>query len=285
MSFEGDLSGVIAAWQERKVLVVGDAMTDVYHFGRVERISQEAPVPIFVEEREERRPGGAGNVALNLAALGCVPSFYFAPQPWCEKHRYIAGHHQLLRVDFDHRAEQPTISFELNDLIEEADAIVLSDYAKGWLNPELCQYVITYARTLRKPVIVDPKGKDWSKYTGASVICPNQQEFELALGDGSQYPGSMLVKRGDRGITALLYEPEHHGHRIEEFPAVAKHVYDVTGAGDTVVAVIAATLAAGGDLLTGAYLANLAAGYVVGEIGTASCSKEQLQALARKEVT
>lgn len=280
--FEGDLSGIISAWQERKILVVGDAMWDVYHFGHVDRISQEAPVPIFIEERIDTRPGGAGNVVENLEHLGCKPTFYFAPsEQWCIKHRFIAGHHQLLRVDHDRQAEKVAFTLELIDLIQEADAIVLSDYAKGWLDHELCQYIIGGAQDLGTPVIVDPKGRDWSKYAGASVICPNQTEYVRASPNEAQIGTNIVLKQGAEGMTVIRRDFVSGLHITDRFPAAAKHVYDVTGAGDTVVAVIAATLAAGGDLLTGAHLANLAAGHVVGEIGTASCSAERLQELAR----
>lgn len=278
MSFEGDLSGAIRAWQGKKVLVVGDAMWDVYHFGHVERMSQEAPVPIFLEDHEERRPGGAGNVVANLEALGCVPSFYFAPQPWSVKHRWIAGHHQLLRVDFDQQAEAVEPQLEFCDLMEEAHAVVLSDYAKGWLDASTCQWVIGCAHRLKIPVIVDPKGSDWSKYLGATVVCPNSQE--LLAAQNQEHPPTawdLIAKCGEKGIT--LYT--HNGRQTQTFEALARHVYDVTGAGDTVVAVVAATLAAGVELHTAAYLANLAASHVVGEVGTATCSAEQLMELCR----
>lgn len=267
---EQRLLTLVSAYRQCKILVVGDPMVDVYHFGRVDRMSQEAPVPVFVEDRKEVRPGGAANVAANLRALGVVESVVFPETSLItQKHRYVVGHQQLLRVDED-KICSPTevdIARAVRDA-ERADLIVLSDYAKGWLTSELCQTLIQ----LGKPVVVDPKGYDWSKYDGAAVICPNEREW-LAVNFHVPHGTSIVAKRGSQGLTVVSNE------KAELFPAHAKHVFDVVGAGDTVTAVVAATLAAGGSLSDAAKLANYAAGYVVGIVGTAVCTARDLTEL------
>ncbi len=263
------MKGLIDAWQGKRILVVGDPGYDVYHFGRVDRVSPEAPVPVFVEERIEDRPGLAYNVCQNLAGLGCIPVQCFPPQPWTVKRRFMVGTHQLLRVDKDEIFVAGLV--DLPDLTG-IDAIILSDYAKGWLMPEFVETIIDRAFV---PVIVDPKEPCWHKYRRATVICPNEKELQRweAENYAVPRPRNLLIKRGSDGIRLDIQG------RIRDFPATAQRVFDVTGAGDTVVAVVAATLAAGGSLESAAKLSNLAAGHVVGEVGTAYCPADTLRSL------
>jgi len=266
----------IDGWQGKRILVAGDPMYDVYHIGRVERVSPEAPVPVLIEETVEDRPGGAYNVCQNLAALGCVPVQCFPPQPWTVKRRFMVGNHQLLRVDYDQHHEPPPFDVAV---LAGIDGIVLSDYNKGWLQPEFCQTLIHAAKERNLPIVVDPKGDNWVKYRGATVICPNEkewklvQEFEAARFVIKKDGIKVLEKRGSEGLRL------HGDDGYQDFPATAHAVFDVTGAGDTVVATLAAALVAGGTIEAGAQLSNLAAGHVVGEVGTASCSAETLRAL------
>lgn len=233
-----------------KILVIGDPMADLYHFGRVDRVSPEAPVPVFVEEHFESRNGGAANVMTQLGALGCHAVGAWDSYIWTSKDRYMVGNHQLLRVDKDICVHNTIPS--LNGF----HAIVISDYAKGACTPEICRQAIASGL----PVIVDPKGKDWSKYKGCTVICPNQHEVNG--GEGFD----IVQKMGANGLS----------YRGVSYPAVARHVFDVTGAGDTVVAVISACVAKGIDIPVACKLANIAAGYVVGEVGTTVCPLEYL---------
>lgn len=263
---------LIDAWQGKRILVSGDPGYDVYHWCTCERISPEAPVPVLVEQSMEDRPGLAYNVCQNLAALGCIPVQDFPPEPWTIKRRFMVGRQQMMRVDYD-RMQSPTHS---PPDLSRIDAIILSDYAKGWLTYEYCQALIGAARAKNIPVIVDPKKKGWEKFHGCTVICPNESEWGSKTMDPLKaWPyDNALVKRGERGIR--LYE---EGQSVQDFPATARHVYDVTGAGDCVVAVVGATLAAGGGLPDAARLANLAGGFVVSEVGTTACSAERLKAL------
>ncbi len=270
------LGDLISKWQGKKILVAGDPAYDVYHFGHVDRVSPEAPVPVFVEDSIENRPGMAYNVCQNLAALGCVPVQCFPPEPWTVKRRFMVGNHQLLRADYDqiHKPDEGS-----NQVLGDVEALVLSDYLKGWLQPWLCDQLISQANARGIPVIVDPKGDDWVKYRGATLICPNTKEWELVKDwETTRFVLkkdriNVLEKRGAQGLRL------HSEYGPEDFPATAKHTFDVTGAGDTVVATLAAALAAGASLASAAQLANLAAGHVVGEVGTASCSSETLKRL------
>ena len=251
-----------------KVLVVGDPLTDVYHFGLVDRISPEAPVPVFVEDRVETRWGGAANVCHQIIALGVSHYTYFPDRPWEEKHRYMVGSHQMFRVDIPVRYEHPEDSGDTFGF----DAIILSDYGKGWLSPSFCQNLIQGAIKKTIPVIVDPKGSDWSKYQGATVICPNEREY--AQWDRRSHFDRLVVKLGEKGMNVIEKGKDH-----VQIPAMARHVFDVTGAGDVVVAIISCALASGASLPDAATLASHAAGYVVGEVGTAVCPLEKLKEL------
>jgi len=303
-----------------RVLVAGDVMLDRYWHGSTSRISPEAPVPVVKVEHSEERPGGAANVALNLAALGASVRLvgvtgvdeaaqtlayslqgagvetHFQPiesQPTLLKLRVISRHQQLLRLDF----EQPftTDSRALTASIESALAgcsvLVLSDYGKGTLKNH--QELIALAKKRGIAVLADPKGRDFSIYQGASVLTPNLCEFEAIVGhcaDEQQLLdkgmallaelklGALLITRGEHGMTLLCPDaPPLH------LPARAHEVFDVTGAGDTVISTMAAALAAGQTLAQAVALANLAAGIVVGKLGTAAISAPELRRALQRE--
>lgn len=269
---------ILQAMQGKTALVVGDWIKDRYHFGRVERVCPEAPVPVFIKEHGEDRPGGAANVAHQLAALGVkVLGGLSSTSSW--KERWMVGQHMLLRADKDVEClPDPDDIRRIRSLAGEADVVVLSDYAKGWLTSEMCRQVLVVASEYGVPVVVDPKGAaGWDKYYGCSLICPNEKEHP----GGSRQDFDILHKQGAKGMT--LYQRQSDYGRVPaveaHIPATARHIYDVTGAGDTVVAVVAAGLAAGASKLEAATLAALAAGYVVGEVGTAVCPLEKLKEL------
>lgn len=257
MSYE-----ILDAFETLNIMVVGDPMFDVYHRGHVSRMSPEAPVPVFVEDKEDIRPGGAANVLQQLKMLNVNATGHFPRQPWTEKHRYMVGGHQLLRVDKD--IKKKTVK---DPELQGFDAVILSDYAKGCLTSELCDSIMRQARELDIPVVVDPKGQGWAKYRDCTIICPNEEE---AKNKEIEVFETVLFKQGANGMTLL-----ENGHRTH-IPATSKAVFDVTGAGDTVVAVLAACMAAGASLVESAYLANLAAGHVVSLPGTACCTAEDL---------
>jgi D-beta-D-heptose 7-phosphate kinase/D-beta-D-heptose 1-phosphate adenosyltransferase len=260
---------IVKAMHGQVIAVLGDPMLDYYHFGRVERLSPEAPCPIFVEEKLDLRDGGAHNVAANLAGLGCHVIQIFPPPPWTMKHRYLVGSHQLFRIDRDKDHSQQTHDWPP----KEGDwrALVISDYAKGWCTTARCQEWIAKAKDKRVPVIVDPKGYSWRKYEGADFICPNEAEFRAME---EEWPGHMLHKRGAKGMELHMAGSTE----VAELEHQAKHVYDVTGAGDTVVAVFAAAQAVGCSAWHAATLANIAAGVVVGQVGTFPISAAALLA-------
>ena len=273
------LQEIVARMPNQSVMVVGDVMIDVYIFGRCARISQEAPVPVFIEERRDTRMGGAGNVENQLRALRVV-----GPHSWNDgvrthKFRWFHGTQQVFRQDEDiiTRPQSQEISLAACR-IPRCRALVLSDYAKGWLSEDMCRALIEDARLSGVPVVVDPKGSDWSRYRGATVICPNDEEWRLINHASSVFdlPYSVLHKRADKGMRLFI---EGENLPIDIDPR-ARHVYDVTGAGDTVTAVVAAALAAGAGLEDAARLATLAAGWVVGEVGTCACSYDTLMQLA-----
>lgn len=266
-----NLAGFVRQFAGMKVAVLGDPMLDYYHFGRVERLSPEAPVPIFIEEKMDLRDGGAGNVVANLHALGCHPIPLFPPAPHSTKHRYLVGSHQCFRTDRDiDHSRHDGIDYAPQGALDitDAQALVISDYAKGWCTRARCQKYIHTALELKIPIVVDPKGLMWEKYAGATVICPNEHEILVGY---DEWDGHIVHKRGPKGLT-VLYPDRTEQH----FPAEARHVFDVTGAGDTVVAVLAAALAICCEIGPAAQLANIAAGIVVGEVGTTPCSSAVL---------
>ena len=288
-------------------------MLDRYWFGDVDRISPEAPVPIVKIARSEERPGGAANVARNAAALGAQAtllsaigadepgaalerllaadsvqtSFHRDPTlPTTVKLRVIGRRQQLLRIDFETAPSHEVLATKLNDydrLLAETDVVILSDYGKGGLAH--ITTMIERARALGKPVLVDPKGEDWARYRGATAVTPNRGEFRQVVGRWRD-PYEMAVKaqalRADLDITALLVTRSEEGMSLytadgaENIPAVAREVYDVSGAGDTVIATLGVLLGAGADLRSAVRIANEAAGVVVGKLGTAVATPDEL---------
>ncbi len=307
-------------YDQAAVLVVGDVMLDRYWHGGTSRISPEAPVPVVKVEQIEDRPGGAANVALNIAALGApavlvgvtgadeaahslrdslsaagVQAHFqqIAAQPTIVKLRVLSRHQQLLRMDFEEPFQTDTaaLAADVERLLSGVRVLVLSDYGKGALKNH--QTLIQLARDKGIAVLADPKGKDFSIYRGASLITPNLSEFETIVGHcrdeaelvakGDELMrelelGALLVTRGEHGMTLLRPEqaPLH-------LPARAREVFDVTGAGDTVISTLAASLAAGEELPQAVALANLAAGIVVAKLGTAAISAPELRRAVQRE--
>jgi len=305
---------VIAKLATAKVLVVGDVMLDRYWHGGVDRISPEAPVPVVHVSTIENRAGGAANVAVNIAMLGGTAQLFgyvgndeagellkaasgefnvknqlitLNGQPTITKLRVLSRHQQLIRLDFEddfHEIDNTALLAELRAHYNEAHVLLLSDYGKGVLsNP---QSFIRDARAAGLMVLVDPKSKDFSIYQGATLLTPNQKEFEAVVGkckneDEMIERGWQLVKK--LNLQALLVTRGEHGMLLLEtgrepllLPAQARDVYDVTGAGDTVIALLATGLAADLPLGEAARLANIAAGLVVAKVGTAGVTPEEL---------
>ncbi|MGG5811082.1 D-glycero-beta-D-manno-heptose-7-phosphate kinase [Falsiroseomonas sp. CW058] len=308
----GDLTEAVKQLRRASVLVVGDAMLDRYVYGRVQRVSPEAPVPVVAVQREVAMPGGAGNVVRNLTALGAAVAFVSVVgddqagsdltgliggqpnvEPWLlvqggrattTKTRFIAAGQQLLRADHEVAAPiHPRLVDRMvriaADAVAATTVMVLSDYQKGVLAGDTCQRLIAAARVAGRRVVVDPKGTDYARYAGADLVTPNRAELAQATGlpvdteealvaaaaslrDAHGF-GAVLVTRSEDGMTLVDAEGARH------FPAEAPEVHDVSGAGDTVVAVVAAGLAAGLPVPTAARLSNIAAGIVVGKVGTA----------------
>ena len=302
-----------------RVLVAGDVMLDRYWYGATGRISPEAPVPVVRIGHREDRAGGAANVALGITALGAGASL-LAPvgedeaaeslevllrqagiEPvWqrrrglatTTKLRVVSQHQQMIRLDFEEPPERqaPIAPEAVAPLLEDAGLLVLSDYGKGALaDPRL---VIEAARAAGCRVLVDPKRPDLDAYAGATLVTPNRGEFERAVGpcrDQAQLVEragqllarcgweAVLITQGEQGMTLVP-----HGAEPVHIPAQAQEVFDVTGAGDTVIAVMAAALAAGEALAEAAALANLAAGVVVGKLGTATVSRAELRAAVQR---
>jgi D-beta-D-heptose 7-phosphate kinase/D-beta-D-heptose 1-phosphate adenosyltransferase len=305
----------LPSFERGRVLIVGDVMLDRYWHGVASRISPEAPVPVVRIGKSEERPGGAANVALNTAALGCRTRLLgvtgddeaacsleaqlssagvdcrfqrIAGVPTVTKLRVISRHQQLLRLDFEEHFEAIDaggLLAEFEHGLADCDVVVLSDYGKGTL--VAVDGLIAAARRAGKPVLVDPKARDFSRYRGASVVTPNLAEFEAAAGsafDEESLPESAGALLARCGIDALLVTRGEHGMTLLRgteaplhLPAETREVFDVTGAGDTVIAVLAAALAAGEGLPGATALANLAAGIVVGKLGTASVSVPELR--------
>jgi D-beta-D-heptose 7-phosphate kinase/D-beta-D-heptose 1-phosphate adenosyltransferase len=310
----------------RRVVVVGDLMLDRYLWGRVERISPEAPVPVVRLERETETAGGAANVARNLAALGLRASLAgitgddgeraallrdlaangietgavlaAADRVTTVKTRVVGNHQQMLRIDAERTLPLAPPDAErllavIAPLLPGAGALVLSDYAKGVLSEPLCRDLIRAAREADVPVLVDPKGRDFARYAGATLITPNRSELALAAGVSASNLDALLsaaaALRAALGLSWLVLTLSEQGMALvgregtRQIPAVAREVFDVSGAGDTVIAAIAAGLSAGLEPVDTAHLANLAAGVVVGKVGTATVSAEELLAAVTGE--
>ena len=301
-----------------KVLVVGDLMLDRYILGEVDRISPEAPVPVLRHAQRYERPGGAANVAMNLAGLGCqtlLAGFWgndteqrelaafldkagvdtagvvTTSLPTISKTRILGRMQQLLRLDIESRdrpsaEDQQYLIERVEQLVSKVHAVVLSDYAKGALTPQLCETAIRAARRLGLPVLVDPKSTDFSMYSGATAVCPNLKELSAATGVAAHEIEELLVageaQRQEHDLTYLTLTMSEKGIRVLSdtgvfhSPARAREVYDVSGAGDTVIATMAACLASKLPIETAVELANLAAGIVVGTVGTVPIAKHEL---------
>jgi D-beta-D-heptose 7-phosphate kinase/D-beta-D-heptose 1-phosphate adenosyltransferase len=307
------------------VLVVGDVMLDRYLHGAAERISPEAPVPVLHVRNSSVRPGGAANVAVNVAALGGVPRLLGAvgtdqaadqlraalaeegvaaegllptgAVPTTTKTRLLAGHHQVARFDEEQpladAATRAALVARSRTLVRDVRVAILSDYAKGVCDADVCRAVIDEGRRAGATVIVDPKDADFTKYAGASVITPNRGEAAAVV----QFPvrdpddairaarmiavrfsiGAVIVTLGEQGMVVVA------GDEVSLIPTQARRVFDVTGAGDTAVAMLAVALAEGADLPQACFLANTAAGLQVARIGTARISRAEVREAVDRE--
>ena len=304
---------------KQKILVVGDAMLDKYYFGEVSRISPEAPVPIAHVLNVRETLGGSANVAHNLALLGCKTficgqigedvhgetllrkmnscgifseGMLKTSQPTTTKIRVISGHQQMIRLDFEDSSEIDGVDAEnflsnVFKILPEVDAIIISDYGKGICTEFTCRKIISECRRLKKIVVVDPKGDDWTKYSWANFITPNLKELNAVLPkkiknlDEQVEPAArrvidefnlsgLVVTRSAAGLSLI------DGEKVSHIKANAQEVFDVSGAGDTVISVFAVALAGKIDSESAAYLANLAAGVVVAKVGTYAVSREEL---------
>ena len=314
-----DQSPPFPDFSRARILVAGDLMLDRYWSGPVQRISPEAPVPVVHVRDREDRPGGAANVALNLAALGCTTALAGVTGddeaadvltlrladagidarlhrrrdiPTVTKLRVLSQHQQLIRLDFEEslapRGEDPLPRL-VSELLTGCDLLLLSDYSKGTLTDP--QPLIAAARAQAKPVLVDPKGRDFARYRGATLLTPNRTELEAVVGpwpDDADLVArgqrlqedldlqALLVTLGERGMLLL-----RAGQKALHLATRAREVYDVTGAGDTVIATLAAALAVGTELTAACALANCAAGIAVGKLGTATVSARELEQVHR----
>jgi rfaE bifunctional protein kinase chain/domain len=298
---------------QARVLVVGDAMLDRYWHGAVERISPEAPVPVVKVSREEERIGAAANVAYNVVTLGAKASFlgvvgddepghkleallkgtgiatHLKRDPGLRttvKLRVIGRHQQLLRMDFENEPDHEALASQTEAFARLAPshgAILFSDYGKGGLAH--IPAMISAARAAGQPVLVDPKGSDYSRYAGASVITPNRAELQQVVGswrDAAELAVKAQKLRAELRLDALLVTLGEDGMTLFDaqgalhVEAQAREVFDVTGAGDTVIATLATMVAAGMDMRQAMPLANKAGGIVVGKFGTATVSYEEL---------
>lgn len=302
-----------------RLLVVGDLILDRYYYASVKRISPEAPVPVALVTREKETLGGAANVAHNLARLGCavricgyvgydyhgehlsrelakdgVPAtdLVSVPEPTTTKVRVIGGHQQMLRLDFEQplsTENEPQLLALVRRCLPTCHAVILSDYGKGVCTETVCRAVITLCRERGIPVLVDPKGADWSRYKGADWITPNLSELNEvqrvpAVNEDAEVVRAaryamkrynlrgIVATRSERGLSLVA------GRQVAHIPTLAQEVYDVSGAGDTVIAVMALAIAGKLPPKDAAYLANLAAGVVVAKVGTYAISRDELLA-------
>ena len=326
-NFPEILALVESGWRQVPVLVVGDVMLDQYIWGDVERISPEAPVPVVRATLRDDKPGGAANVAMNLARLGaCVTLVGFgggdAEQqtleallaqdgiearltaipavPTTRKLRILAGHQQIMRLDMEttsafSSADHDALLQNALAALPSARVVVLSDYAKGVLTERVCRSLIGEARSRNIPVLVDPKQRSFERYHGATAVCPNLKELAIATGEPSDDLERLLAAAqsqlplldlefiaatlGGKGIAIVRRHSRLH------VPAVARQVYDVSGAGDTVIAVLALALACGVEIATAAQLANVAAGIVVSKVGTVPIAREELLGVLSQEMS
>ena len=307
-------------WANKHILVVGDVMLDKYIHGSVDRISPEAPVPIVHATRRSEQPGGAANVAMNVAGLGARATIVgftgndedgsiltamlkaggvetylvtVSGKPTTSKLRILGGSQQMMRLDIETATLQQPEAYaalleRVTALLPDIDGVILSDYAKGTLTAENCQAFIIAARHAGVPVLVDPKGRDFLRYRGATTISPNLKELALVTGHAASSIENILdsglslvaklgidyltVTLGERGIAILDARGEFHA------PAIARQVFDVSGAGDTVIATMAVAATCGVATEDAARLSNIAAGIVVGKLGTIPIARHELVA-------
>lgn len=308
------LPEVLQQIAKTRVLVVGDAMLDRYWYGGVERISPEAPVPVVAVGTCDERPGGAANVARNVRALGARCTLFSITgddsdadtlerllregEIECSlqrdkllnttvKLRVIAQHQQLLRLDFDMHGSKDSRVRLLDHYLEHVSdfqVVIVSDYGKGGLG--YIREMIDAAGNRGIPVVVDPKGEDYSAYRGADLVTPNRKEFELVAGrfrDNDELEhkaaalteslevGALLITRGEEGMSLIK-----RGGEVLHYPARAREVFDVTGAGDTVIASMGCAFAVGSSPEDALHLANVAAGIVVGKLGAATATPAEI---------
>lgn len=320
-----DLSRHIDCLAEASVLVVGDVMLDRYIYGSVDRVSPEAPIPVLRMQREQTMLGGAGNVAANVMALGSRCRFVsvvgedaagleiarlvqaqtgdgvgMISEPGRQttvKTRFIASQQQLLRADAETVkpiSVQDELLLAVTTAMATSRAVILSDYGKGVLTPDLTIELIAVARERGLPVVVDPKGDDYRCYRGASVVTPNRKELMQASGMAADSDGeveaacryliqtcgvdAIVATRSERGMSVVTRDG-----LVRHLPAQAREVFDVSGAGDTVVATLSAALSVGIDLTAAAQLANLAGGIVVGKVGTAVVREHELRSALHEQ--
>jgi len=304
----------LPSFKDARVLVVGDVMLDRYWFGDVNRISPEAPVPVLKVSRVEERPGGAANVARNIASLGAhctllsvvgadeagdclqrllteqggVDAFLHRDNGFSTivKLRAVARQQQLLRIDFETQPSHEVLQAKLLEFKEKlptCDVVVLSDYGKGGL-AHIAE-MIRLAHVAGKPVLVDPKGEDYARYQGATLLTPNRSEFREVAGswsNESELNAKAEKLRVELQLEALLVTLSEEGmslfreENVLHEPTYAREVFDVSGAGDTVIATLAVMLASGSDLGDAVRIANRAAGIVVGKLGTAMVSRDEI---------
>ena len=311
---------LIEKFKDVKVLVLGDVMLDRYFWGNVSRISPEAPVPIVNVNKTSSVLGGASNVAANIKSLGATPYlvgvcgedkdaenlenlldqnqiscklFRFETRQTTVKTRIIAHHQHVARIDqetnrYISESESEMIYDQISDLIDSTSMVVISDYAKGFLTDDLLMRLITSCKLKNKIVLVDPKGKNFKKYKGATILTPNRKESAEASGFDENEPDliknagekilseadleALLITQGEKGMTLLQKNGESF-----YLEALTREVFDVTGAGDTVIATFAVAVGAGASFVEAAKIANIAAGLVVREVGTTSVSLEKLR--------
>lgn len=310
------------------VLCIGDVMMDRFVYGAIDRISPEAPIPVLLVEREKHMLGGAGNVVANLAALGAQATLVAVVGPdtvgadiqkqlealgikaaletsadrfTTVKSRFVSGTQQMLRVDREKVLPVPAnvesnIISRIEQLVPETGAVILSDYKKGLLTDKIISATIACAQRHGKPVIVDPKGHDFSRYRGATVITPNRKELETATGmkagtdDELRAAALKLIKECDIGTVLATRSKDGmsiisgNGAPPVHIPAHVREIFDVSGAGDTVIATFSAGLAAGLPIRNAALLANIAAGIVVGKPGTATARPDEIRAALEENV-
>lgn len=315
---------MIPDFSHSRLLVAGDVMLDRYWYGPTSRISPEAPVPVVLIHKDETRPGGAANVALNIAALGATAQLLgvigrddaadhlrrglavegielalevSATDPTITKLRVVSRNQQLIRLDFEQSLlregafDRQQYLKRYIQALEQAQVVVLSDYGKGTL-ADVAE-LVSAARVAGRAVLIDPKGSDWRPYRGATLITPNLSELEAVVGTCADE--ASIVAKGNRlcaelSLEALLVTRSEHGmtllvpgHEPLHLPTDAREVFDVTGAGDTVIATLATCLAAGEDFAQAARIANFAAGIVIGKLGTATVSPVELRRVLRRQ--